>query len=97
MVSFELYSQGKSVEEIAAIRELQTSTIVSHLCKCYLEGKPVDMNPLVSPQEVERVKKQKILLGDPNELKPYFEAFNEELSYERIRAALTVLSRNQGL
>ena len=97
MVSFELYSQGKSVEEIAAIRELQTSTIVSHLCKCYLEGKPVDMNPLVSPQEVERVKKQKILLGDPNELKPYFEAFNEELSYERIRAALTVLSRNHGL
>ena len=40
------------------------------------------------------VRKQKEILGDPIELKPYFEALNEEVPYERIRAALTVLSKD---
>jgi len=92
-VSFELYNEGKSIEEIASIRKLQTSTIVSHLCKCFLEGKTVNMAALVSPEEVEMVRKQKENLGNPNELKPYYEAFEEKIPYERIRAALTVLMK----
>jgi ATP-dependent DNA helicase RecQ len=80
MVSFEFHNEGKSVEEIA-------------LCKCFLEGKAVNMSAIVSPKEVEMVRKQKEILGHPNELKPYFEALNEEVPYERIRAALTVLSK----
>ena len=91
--SYELFAAGASVEEIAEQRGLKSVTIISHLCKCFTDGKPVDLSQFISPQELAQVKAQKTLLGDPQELKPYFEALNEEVPYERIRIALTLLSR----
>ena len=91
--SYELFAQGISVEEIAEQRSLKPVTIISHLCKCYLEGKPVSLDQFISADELAQVKAQKTLLGDPQELKPYFEALNEQIPYERIRIALTLLSR----
>jgi ATP-dependent DNA helicase RecQ len=91
--SYELFAAGASVEEIAEQRGLKSVTIISHLCKCFTDGKPVDLSPFISPQELAQVKAQKTLLGNPQELKPYFEALNEEVPYERIRIALTLLGR----
>ena len=91
--SYELFAQGISVEEIAEQRSLKPVTIISHLCKCYLDGKPVSLDQFISADELAQVKAQKTLLGDPQELKPYFEALNEQIPYERIRIALTLLSR----
>jgi len=91
--SYELFAQGISVEEIAEQRSLKPVTIISHLCKCYLEGKPVSLDQFISADELAQVKAQKTLLGDPQELKPYFEALKEQIPYERIRIALTLLSR----
>jgi len=91
--SYELFAQGISVEEIAEQRSLKPVTIISHLCKCYLEGKPVSLDQFISADELAQVKAQKTLLGDPQELKPYFEALKEQIPYERIRIAVTLLSR----
>ena len=91
--SYELFAQGISVEEIAEQRSLKPVTIISHLCKCYLDGKPVNLHQFISADELAQIKAQKTLLGDPQELKPYFEALNEEMPYERIRIALTLLGR----
>ena len=91
--SYELFAQGISVEEIAEQRSLKPVTVISHLCKCYLDGKPVNLHQFISADELAQIKAQKTLLGDPQELKPYFEALNEQIPYERIRIALTLLSR----
>ena len=91
--SYELFAQGISVEEIAEQRSLKPVTIISHLCKCYLDGKSVPLDQFISADELAQIKAQKALLGDPQELKPYYEALNEQIPYERIRIALTLLSR----
>ena len=91
--SYELFAQGISVEEIAEQRSLKPVTVISHLCKCYLDGKPVNLHQFISADELAQIKAQKALLGDPQELKPYYEALNEQIPYERIRIALTLLSR----
>ena len=91
--SYELFAQGISVEEIAEQRSLKPVTVISHLCKCYLDGKPVNLHQFISADELAQIKAQKTLLGDPQELKPYYEALNEQIPYERIRIALTLLSR----
>ena len=91
--SYKLYKEGLSVEEIAKKRELQPTTIISHLCKIYLEGKPVDLNAFVSDEEITQVKKAKEVLENPAELKKYFVFLEGSIDYGKIRIALTLLEK----
>jgi len=93
LVTLDLFEKGKTVQEISSMRGLKTSTIVSHLCQCYLNGENVDMSLVVSSQIIKQVKSLKKIYGSSKELKPYHDALNGEVSYEQIRAALTVLSK----
>ena len=52
-ITYELYSQGKSIEEIAEERQLVEETIFNHLVKCYEEGKKVNWTDMVD-EEIER-------------------------------------------
>ena len=94
-VTYELYQEGLSIDEIAVKRKLSATTIFSHIAKLYTDGKDINIYELVSKHEVEEVKKAKKELGNPNALKPYFEYFNEQLDYFKIRLALSVLE-NEG-
>jgi ATP-dependent DNA helicase RecQ len=93
--SYNLYKEGLSVEEIAKKRELQPTTIISHLCKKYLEGKPVDLHQFVSVEEINQVKRAKEILENPAELKKYFVFLEESIDYGKIRIALTILEKGQ--
>ena len=93
--SYNLYKEGLSVAEIAEKRELQPTTIISHLCKKYLEGKPVDLNQFVSVEEINQVKRAKEILENPAELKKYFVFLEESIDYGKIRIALTILEKGQ--
>jgi len=90
-VTYELYQEGLSIDEIAVKRKLSATTIFSHIAKLYTDGKDINIYELVSKHEVEEVKKAKKELGSPNALKPYFEHFNEQLDYFKIRLALSVI------
>ena len=92
-VTYEMYKKGMSIEAIAEARDLKAPTVFSHLSKLYSEGKEIDMYQFVSKEEVISVKNAKKKLNSPEGLKPYFDHFNEELEYSKIRLALTILDR----
>ncbi|MEL4308499.1 DNA helicase RecQ [Joostella sp. CR20] len=89
--TFQLYQDGLSIEEIAQKRKLSTTTIYSHLAKLYEEGKAIDLMKFVTKTDLEAVKKAKETLNDPDQLKVYFEHFEEAIDYWTIRLCLTLL------
>lgn len=94
-VTYELYLEGLSIDEIAVKRKLSPTTIFSHIAKLYTDGKDINIYELVSKSEVEEVEKAKKALNSPPALKPYFEYFNEQLDYFKIRLALSVIENEK--
>ena len=91
-LTYALYEQGLTVEEMAAARNLNENTIYGHLARLYEEGKPVNLHKYVSEFEVNRVKEVRKKLNQTNQLKPIFEALNGELDYRKIGLALSILA-----
>jgi len=94
-VTYELYQEGLSIDEIAEKRKLTTTTIFSHIAKLFTDGKDINIDELVSESEVDSVRQAKEELDSPNALRPYFEHFNEQLDYFKIRLALSVINKEQ--
>lgn len=92
--TWRLYQKGLSVDEIATARELSATTVISHLSKLYLEGKPVELKKYLSEGVFDKVEAAFEGLHEYKLLKPYFEYFNGEIPYEQIRIALTLLERD---
>ena len=90
-VTHTLYNQGLTVDEIAKERSLSPTTIFSHLAKLFDEGEDIDLSKFVSNEDVEKIRVAKNKLGSPQELRPYYEFFNEEMDYFKIRLALTII------
>jgi len=94
LVTYDMYKTGLSVEEISIKRKLAPTTIYSHIAKLYSKGKAIDIFDFVSKSEVEAVRKAKIKLDSPTALRPYFEYFNDDMDYFKIRLALSVVNKN---
>ncbi|WP_047415011.1 DNA helicase RecQ [Cellulophaga sp. Hel_I_12] len=94
-VTYELYQQGLSIDEISEKRNLKSTTIFSHIAKLYSEGKPINIYDFVSPSEVEEIKKAKVQLDSPPALKPYFDHFEAQIDYFKIRLALAVVEKEE--
>jgi ATP-dependent DNA helicase RecQ len=92
-ITYQLYKEGLTIDEIAEKRNLKPTTIFSHLAKLYTDGKEVDMYSFVTKEEVEKVRIAKDELESPQALKPYFEYFNAEIDYFKIRLALTMIAK----
>ena len=92
-VTYELYKEGLTIDEIATKRNLKPTTIFSHLAKLYTDGEDIDVYNFVTKEEVEKVRKAKDELDSPQALKPYYEYFNSEIEYFKIRLALTIIDK----
>ena len=92
-ISYELFKQGKSIEEIAEQRGIQASTIYSHLASCYLNGDALDVNALVEQKVIDTVAKALPYLEKPVRLKALHEMFEGEIAYGPLRLALTHLQK----
>ncbi|REE80366.1 ATP-dependent DNA helicase RecQ [Lutibacter oceani] len=92
-ITFDLYKEGLTIDEIAEKRNLKSTTIFSHLALLYTEGKAIEIYDFVSREEVEKVRLAKATLESPQALKPYFEHLNAEIEYFKIRLALTIIDR----
>nr|WP_315230619.1 DNA helicase RecQ [uncultured Flavobacterium sp.] len=88
-----LFQSGLSVDMIATKRNLGVSTIASHLAKLYLDGHPIDIESYISTEEITQIREAKIKLENPNALKPYFDYFEEQVPYEKIRLALAIIEK----
>jgi len=91
--TLELFQSGLTVEEIAAKRKLGVTTITSHLAKLYLDGHPIDLSIYISEDEISKIAEAKIKLESPNALKPYFEYFEEQMAYDKIRIGLALIEK----
>ena len=93
--TLEMYQSGLSVEEIAGKRNLGVSTITSHLAKLYSDGHPIDLSIYVTKEEISKIAEAKIKLESPNALKPYFDYFEEQIGYDKIRIGLAMIEKAQ--
>ena len=91
--TLEMYQSGLSVEEIAGKRNLGVSTITSHLAKLYSDGHPIDLSIYVTKEEISKIAEAKIKLESPNALKPYFDYFEEQIAYDKIRIGLAMIEK----
>lgn len=91
-VTYDLYKEGLTIDEIAENRNLSPTTIFSHLAKLYADGKEINIYDFVTKEEVEIVRKAKEALESPATLKPYYDFLKEEMEYFKIRLALTILN-----
>ncbi len=89
LVTFQLYQEGRSVQEIAEERGLNPVTIVSHLIALFEQGKPVDLESMI-----DSVNKQKVLkeFSKPGvqTAKMIFTALDETVDYSTIRIGMAL-------
>lgn len=83
-ISYDLYMQGKSIDEIADIRKLTKQTIQGHLLDCYKDGMDIDIEKEIHT-EYKDVIFDAIRKFGTERLKPLKEAVPEEVTYMDIR------------
>ncbi|WP_374086899.1 DNA helicase RecQ [Methylomicrobium lacus] len=97
--SIELFRLGYSVEQIAAQRELKTTTIYGHLAEGIEQGQ-VMLQEVVDLPEQEIKSIQEALLKLPDErgqtLKPAFDQFSGIYNYGILRCVRAALNRMTG-
>jgi hypothetical protein len=91
--TWELYSKGLSVKEIAQQRGLNPGTIETHLARFVKEGR-VELTALMSPEKIEKAVSYFKKNGDFS-LTPAFEALDGEISYGELRCVLSYMSRKK--
>lgn len=89
--TFDLFSDGLTVTEIATARNLSENTIYGHLMKKHAEGEELDLNQFVSADEVSKIEHAKSELTEGTGLKDYFEFFEEQMPYWKIKLGLYLL------
>mgnify|MGYP006082585125 FL=1 len=95
IVTFDLYKEGLTPEQIAEKRGIQLMTVFSHLSQLFSEGKEVDLAQFVEAGIIERVKGAFEKNERKFELKPIFDSLDEEVPYHEIRIALTLILKDE--
>jgi ATP-dependent DNA helicase RecQ len=94
LISYELFCEGKTVNEIAAERELSRDTIEGHLLDCYLKGMPVDYR-FVNPPELEPLIIEAIDKCGTEKLRPIKELLPPEVTYAAIRFVICNYNKSE--
>ncbi|WP_042221327.1 DNA helicase RecQ [Oceanobacillus manasiensis] len=87
LVSYKLFQSGKSIKDIAAMRDLSKQTVESHLFKAYKDGHPLLWQIFFNEEEEEKVLAAHQQLEDPK-LKEIKEMLGDSFDYTKIKAAL---------
>lgn len=92
-LSYNLFKEGHSIEEIASIRQLHYSTIESHLTY-YVETGDLQVEQFVSPEKIQVIQGaiEKI---SGTKLTPVKELLGEDYSYGEIRMVMASATLNE--
>ena len=88
-----MYSSGKSIDEIANIRELTKTTIENHLLKCYENNLDIDLTKCVNTQYENDIISAISKLGC-EKLRPLKEILPDAVSYFDIKYYVLKFSKN---
>ncbi|CAM5220327.1 DNA helicase OS=Ureibacillus acetophenoni OX=614649 GN=SAMN05877842_1078 PE=3 SV=1 [Ureibacillus acetophenoni] len=91
VISYEMFIDGTSIEEISKARQLSKVTIQNHIIRSAEEGYEIKWNEIFDDVIEKRVLDVIIEL-DTDKLKPIWEALNGEIDYFVIQA---VISKNK--
>jgi ATP-dependent DNA helicase RecQ len=91
-ISFRLFRDGRSISEIAEIRELKESTIENHLAR-FVESGEIDVKELVKAEKIEVIRRAIVETDSNGALSPIKEKLGDEFTYGEIRAVLADLMR----
>jgi ATP-dependent DNA helicase RecQ len=94
-VTLDYLNEGLSIPEIALARDIQETTIFSHLAKLYSDNKFSNIDQYFTSEELSKVEKAIQKLGETEGLKPIFEELNGEVNYGVIRLCMSYLSKNE--
>lgn len=87
LISYQLFQSGKSIKDIAAIREFSKMTIENHIFKAFQEGHPLAWEIFFDETEESAIIAAYSQLEE-KKLKPLKEALPEEYDYTKIKAVL---------
>lgn len=93
--TLELLKQGFSVEEIAETRQIQVSTIYSHLGHLYLSKRIDSLDNYINATEIDLVRKARIETGETKQLTPIYAHLQEAVPFHIIRLCLSYLEREE--
>lgn len=91
MESVKLFWDGKTVDEVAAIRGFQPSTIVAHLTKRYESHNDIDLEKLIDSKDYDLIAEDFDQIKDEDSLKVIWEHFDGAIDYGSLRIGLTLL------
>lgn len=83
--SYELFKQGKTIEEISAIRGFKPDTIFGHIIKMHEDGEAIDLHQFISTEDIDIIRKAKEELGEIQGLKQLYDHFEEQIPYWKLR------------
>lgn len=87
MLSWQMYSEGKSLQDIAYARNLTLITIQSHIIQAVRNGYQVEWDHFINPRQEEQIIKAAHKAGTQR-LNPLKESLPKEIDYFMIRMAL---------
>lgn len=87
VVTYNMYNEGKSLEQIAQERGSKLSTIQDHIIRCSLEGHPINLDTFI-PLEYEDAILQVIKKIGAEKLRPIKDELPDEIDYLAIKAVL---------
>ena len=93
ITTYNLYNSGKSIDEIANIRELTKTTIENHLLKCYENDLDIDLTKYINTQYENDIISAITKLGS-EKLRPLKDILPEEVSYFDIKYYVLKFSKN---
>ncbi|WP_379968145.1 DNA helicase RecQ [Ectobacillus sp. sgz5001026] len=85
LITYYMFTEGNTVQEIAKERELSVLTIENHILQCAEQGMEIDWNALL-PSEYGKEIEEVINKIGMERLKPIKEQLSEEISYFHIKA-----------
>ncbi|WP_456275793.1 DNA helicase RecQ [Bacillus sp. AK128] len=94
LVSYVLYKEGMSMEDIANQRERSLITIQNHIIQAIEEGNPFKWSDLLSEEEESLISEQVNIIG-AERLKPLKEALPAEIDYFKIKLVITKMKLEQ--
>ncbi len=89
--TYSLFKSGLSIPEIAAQRALAENTIYGHLVKSESEGKTIDLHQFLTGKELDAIADAKEDLPEAQGLKAFFDYFEEQMPYWKLKIGLYLL------
>ena len=89
--TFDLFAEGLTISEIAETRGLSENTIYGHLMKKHAQGEELDLNQFISAVEIAKIEEAKSALTETNGLKDFFNYFEAQVPYWKIKLGLYLL------